>query len=107
MTGFQKNYTAATDSYASTWVEHGVGCIQCHGPMPETHLNPKSKIENQKSATPFRGDRSRMMQTCAPCHARNELLTADFQPGDNYHDHYRLTLPVDPAAKASPDGPPA
>jgi predicted CXXCH cytochrome family protein len=44
-----------------------------------------------------------MMQTCAPCHARNELLTPDFQPGDNYHDHYRVTLPTDPAVYY-PDG---
>jgi predicted CXXCH cytochrome family protein len=44
-----------------------------------------------------------MMQTCAPCHARNELLTERFQPGDSYHDHYRIILPVD-AAIYYPDG---
>ncbi len=103
MTGYQKNYSAATDSYASKWVEHGVGCIQCHGPMPTDHNNRKSKIENPKSAEPFSGDRSRIMQTCAPCHGRNEALTASFQPGDNYDDHYRVTLPVD-AAVFYPDG---
>jgi predicted CXXCH cytochrome family protein len=36
-----------------------------------------------------------MMQTCAPCHARNEQLTLNSQPGDNYHDHYRISLPVE------------
>ncbi len=101
MTGFQKNYTAATDSYASTWVEHGVGCIQCHGAMPAVH-NGKNAVR-EKAPAPFHGDRALMQQTCAPCHARNELLTADFQPGDSYHDHYRLVLPTD-AAVFYPDG---
>ena len=101
MTGFQKNYDAAADSYASTWVEHGVGCIQCHGAMPLDHNNPNTV--RGKSPAPFQGNRARMQQTCAPCHARNELLTADFQPGDSYHDHYRLVLPTD-AAVFYPDG---
>ena len=106
MTGFEKNYSAASDAYASTWVEHGVGCIQCHGPMPAGHdkLMPggAAKLTSSPSG-PFRGDRARMMQTCAPCHARNEPLTGDFQPGDSYDDHYRVTLPVDPAV-FHPDG---
>ena len=45
MTGYRKNYDTATDSYASTWVEHGVGCIRCHGAMPSDHkfLPPDAK----------------------------------------------------------------
>jgi FOG: TPR repeat len=93
MTGYQKNYDEKTDAYASTWVEHGVGCIQCHGPMPEGHGTPGAK--RSEGASLLRGDRGRMMQTCAPCHAHNEQLTLEFQPGDAYHDHYRVTLPVE------------
>lgn len=99
MTGYRKNYDPASDSYASSWVEHGVGCRQCHGPMPDDHQDPPKGGTRPPGAPPtgpFFGDRTRMMQTCAPCHARNEPLTEDFQPGDNYHDHYRLTLPVEP-----------
>lgn len=93
MTGFQKNYDTATDAYRSTWVEHGVGCAQCHGPLPVNH-GAKDAVK-EKSPGPFHGDRARMQQTCAPCHARNELLTASFLPGDNYSDHFRVTLPVE------------
>jgi predicted CXXCH cytochrome family protein len=104
MTGYQKNYHAATDSYASSWVEQGVGCIQCHGPMPAGHdrLKPGTH-RNPATLPPFQGDRERMMETCAPCHARNEPLTASFQPGDDYNDHFRVTLPIDPAI-FYPDG---
>lgn len=101
MTGYQKNYDAASDSYKSTWVEHGVGCIQCHGPTADAHGAPSSQAK--RPAAPYFGDRQKMMQTCAPCHARNEPLTANFQPGDNYHDHYRVTLPTE-AAVFYPDG---
>ncbi|MDQ5980006.1 MAG: Tetratricopeptide repeat protein [Verrucomicrobiota bacterium] len=102
MTGYQRRYDPATDAYASTWVEHGVGCIQCHGPTAPGH-GDKNKPVAAGPKPPFHGDRARMMQTCAPCHARNEKLTEDFQPGDNYHDHYRVTLPVEPGIYY-PDG---
>ncbi len=101
MTGYQKNYEAAGDSYRSSWVEHGVGCIQCHGPTKTGHGKPGTKAS--VPAEPFYGDRQKMMQTCAPCHARNEQLTLDFQPGDAYADHYRLALPLEPGV-FYPDG---
>jgi len=94
MTGYQKKYDVNTDAYQSTWVEQGVGCIQCHGPTPTGHGAKEASYA--KPAAPFYGDRQKMMQTCAPCHARGEALTDNFQPGDNYHDHYRVTLPVEP-----------
>lgn len=101
MTGYKPNYSPETDTFHSTWIEQGIGCIQCHGEQPASHsqkpYNPAA-VNN-----PFKGDRSLMMQTCAPCHARNEALTSSFKPGDNYHDHYRVTLPVQPAL-FYPDG---
>lgn len=101
MTGYRKNYDGPSDAYRSSWVEHGVGCIQCHGPTKPGH-GAKEAVED-RSPAPFHGDRQKMMQTCAPCHARNEQLTLNFQPGDNYHDHYRITLPVEPGV-FWPDG---
>lgn len=43
------------------------------------------------------------MQTCAPFHARNQALTENFSPGDDYSDHYRLELPTNPMT-FYPDG---
>ena len=97
MTGYQRGYDSTTDSYHSTWVEQGVGCIQCHGPTSAGHGQNTASRTTSPQNPPLAGDRQRLMQTCAPCHARNELLTETFQPGDSYHDHYRVTLPVDAA----------
>jgi predicted CXXCH cytochrome family protein len=98
MTGYKPNYDPATDAYHSSWIEQGIGCIQCHGEPPAGH-GPKGGT----AMDPFQGDRSRMMNTCAPCHARNEALTDTFKPGDNYNDHYRVVLPTE-ARTYYPDG---
>jgi predicted CXXCH cytochrome family protein len=93
MTGYRKNYDAGSDTYRSSWVEHGVGCIQCHGPTAPGH--GRKEVKPTEPIAPFFGERQKIMQTCAPCHARNEQLTLDFQPGDAYADHYRLALPLE------------
>ena len=54
-----------------------------------------------RNVTP--ADMKRAQETCAPCHARNELLTGELRPGVAYHDYYRLTLPTEPAV-FYPDG---
>jgi predicted CXXCH cytochrome family protein len=99
MTGYDAGYDPATDTFKSTWTEQGIGCVSCHGTPPADHATSAKKAPYD----PFRGDRDLMMQTCAPCHARNEPLTGRFQPGDNYHDHYRVTLPTE-ARTFYPDG---
>ncbi|HRE82692.1 MAG TPA: tetratricopeptide repeat protein [Opitutaceae bacterium] len=103
MTGYQKNYDVATDRYHSTWVEQGVGCIQCHGPTSPGHGTASGTGAKAMVSPTVNKDRHVMMQTCAPCHARNELLTDTFQPGDAYHDHFRVTLPAEPGV-FYPDG---
>jgi predicted CXXCH cytochrome family protein len=105
MTDYRKNYNPTTDTYATTWREHGVGCAQCHGEIGPDHA-AKAKASGAKPGT-LRNlgpdEVKRIQETCAPCHARNELLTGTLRPGVAYHDHYRLTLPTD-AAVFYPDG---
>ena len=109
MTGYKKNYDPVADTYATTWREHGVGCTQCHGDLAPDHAKPKV-AKSATVATPanptspfFSPERKRAQETCAPCHARNELLTGNLVPGAPYSDHYRLTLPTE-AAVFYPDG---
>lgn len=102
LTDFRRNYDAQTDSYASTWREHGIGCLQCHGELAPEHGRSPAKPE-AALAPPTTVARLRAQETCAPCHARNEFLTGDIQPGRSYADHHRLTLPVEPGV-FFPDG---
>ncbi len=103
MTGYAKNYDAVTDTYATTWREHGIGCTQCHGELPAGHLDSARKNLPIRPANYSAADLKRAQETCAPCHARNELLTGSLVPGAPYADHYRLTLPTE-SAVFYPDG---
>ncbi len=96
LTEFRKNYDPATDTFSSTWREHGIGCFQCHGDLPANHGQP----DYQRGPA---SDRKQAQETCAPCHARGELLTGAVQPNVAFNDHHRLTLPTD-AAVFYPDG---
>ncbi len=97
MTGYQKNYDEATDSYRSTWIEHGVGCVECHGQQPPEHFRKGyAGSPPPATATALETARQRAMQTCAPCHARGEPLAAGFKPGLAYNDYYRPALPSQP-----------
>lgn len=101
-TDYSKNYNPTTDTYTTTWREHGVGCAQCHGEMTASHVDPKRKPTGIPFAmTPEQTKRA--AETCAPCHARNELLTGKLEPNGIYADHYRLTLPTE-ASVFYPDG---
>lgn len=88
MTAYDKGYDEASDHYNSTWLEQGIGCIQCHGPM--TGHEKKSPALEHKRDIPR--ERERAMQTCASCHARAEDLTASFPPNEKFDDHFRLQL---------------
>ncbi|WP_414659932.1 tetratricopeptide repeat protein [Horticoccus sp. 23ND18S-11] len=105
LTDYQKNYNPVTDTYATTWREHGVGCAQCHANLAPGHSDPKRKPASGSTppGNPTAAALKLAQETCAPCHARNELLTGRLQPGGSYHDYYRLTLPTE-AAVFYPDG---
>lgn len=90
MTGFRKNYDAATDTYAATAQEPGVTCIQCHRLAPEP--DPKdgcmiARADRKLSPT-------QVHDNCASCHARREELDDTFRAGDRFDDHFRLELPI-------------
>lgn len=95
MTNFEKNYDPPTDSFNSKWDEMGISCTQCHTGM-EAHLkNPEAPLPAMDPYT--------IQESCASCHSRREELTLDFQAGDAYHDHFRLSMPSQPGLYY-PDG---
>ncbi|NLE60779.1 MAG: ammonia-forming cytochrome c nitrite reductase subunit c552 [Planctomycetes bacterium] len=92
-TKFQKGYRASDDGYSSTYLEKGVGCEQCHGPM-QAHNDWQDQHPDQPGdPTIPEFDRDRYIETCAGCHARRGTLTGNFVPGDQFLDHYDPVIP--------------
>ena len=87
MTNLRKGYDAKADTYHTTWDAMGIACAQCHGSMEKHAASPKDKALLNKLSV------QQMMENCASCHARREELTGRFHAGENFADHYRLSLP--------------
>jgi len=93
MTEYRKNYDPVTDSYASTWVAQTVSCAQCHGDM-KAHAIAARKAGDDYTLSTTEFTLEQHIDNCAMCHSRRGQLTDDaFQPGDTFHDHFRLALP--------------
>lgn len=111
VTDFRKNYDPATKSYASAWVELGVGCEACHGPAAR-HLawaQAKTPGDDQKGfgwrlaphdasvwtanpqATASRTEPLASRQEflmCAGCHARRAQFSDDPEKIARFHDAF-------------------
>ncbi|NRB17907.1 MAG: HEAT repeat domain-containing protein [Rhodobacteraceae bacterium] len=100
-TGFEKNFDAAAQTYASTQAEIGVGCEACHGPGSR-HVSWADGNASTPSAPPtgygFSMDFANAgteatIQQCAGCHARREPLSdGNPVPGTAFGDAYTLAL---------------
>ncbi|MCW5555793.1 MAG: tetratricopeptide repeat protein [Verrucomicrobiae bacterium] len=92
-TRLRKNYDEATDTYATSMAERGVGCEACHGPMAD-HNAWQARFPNQRGdPTVRRISREEMFSACAQCHSRRAELTGDYRPPENFFDHHQLTIP--------------
>ncbi len=91
VTGFEKHYNAAADSYASRWQEPGVTCIQCHS-LADTPTLPNGRPVRRNKDKKLTA--SQIADSCATCHARREELRPGFREGDLFEDYYRLELPL-------------
>ncbi len=92
-TRVRKNYREDSDTYATTMAEMGVGCEACHGPMADHNLWQARHPNQADDPTIHRLNRDQMFAVCGSCHSRRAELTGDFRPGENYYDHYWLTIP--------------
>ncbi|MHC4238542.1 MAG: tetratricopeptide repeat protein [Planctomycetota bacterium] len=89
------NYDLKSDTYHTEWVEPGINCETCHGGGAE-HVKvcqaaPEGKVpEDLKiiSTKPFTHEQTNSM--CASCHAKLNPVSAAYEPGDRYFDHYDL-----------------
>lgn len=89
MTEYEKGYDVANDRYNRQWAHMGITCAQCH-PGMKTHL---SQVRNDNEAWTETLSTEQMMESCAACHSRREEITPhQFRPGDDFEDHFLLSL---------------
>ena len=117
-TRLRKHYQPATDTYGTSMAEMGVGCEACHGPMADhvqwqrkhgvpASAGPRSgqtvSLPGKKDPTLRRFTREQWLDICGGCHSRRAELTGDYAPGDDFANHYSLTIP-DETDLYYPDG---
>jgi len=90
------NYDPKSDTYRTVWREPGINCETCHGPseahnrlfedLPQGAPPPADpRIISIKKFTPRQRNDS-----CSSCHAKASPLTASYQPGERFFDHFDL-----------------
>jgi Tfp pilus assembly protein PilF len=90
-----KNYDLKTDTYRTTWAEPGINCEACHGPGKE-HIDLCRSVKPDQlpkdlriiSTKSFSSEQTNAM--CNSCHAKMSPISASFEPGDRYFDHFDL-----------------
>lgn len=99
-TEYNKGYDFEANRYASTWIQQGIACAECHNGLEDHMKLARSGGDTSLPAL----DQEQIEANCATCHSRRDQLTADaFRPGDAYHDHFGLSLPDQPGLYY-PDG---
>jgi tetratricopeptide (TPR) repeat protein len=90
-----KNYDAKTDTYRTTWAEPGINCEACHGPGQEHVDVCRSAKADQEpedlriiSTKSFSAEQTNAM--CSSCHAKMSPVSASFEPGERYFEHFDL-----------------
>lgn len=100
MTEYKKGYDVANDVYNRQWAHMGITCAQCHPDM-DVHLD---QVRNGNNAFKEALTPEQVMEYCAACHSRREELTPHaFRAGDEFEDHFELTLASVPGIY-HPDG---
>ena len=118
-TNLQKNYDSKADAFQTSWSEIDVSCEACHGPA-SNHLNWADKnsgwekfkdnkglavslderkdvhwVFDNKTGSASRSQTRKTekeIEVCAQCHSRRSSITADYQPGKSFADHYMPRL---------------
>lgn len=118
-TNFQKNYSADTKTFASTWSEINVGCEACHGPgarhadwaglAEEKRANREDKgfaisfagrskaiwaMDTESGIAHTQGgvETQAEIAVCAQCHSRRSTSFPGARPHHQFLDHFNPSL---------------
>jgi len=92
----ESNYDPQADTYATRWNEPGISCESCHGPASE-HIRvcaaaPPDRPPRDLKIIRWSGlSLEQQNDACHGCHAKAIPITARFETGDRFWDHYDLT----------------
>ena len=123
-TNLVKNFSPATNTYATTWTEMGIGCEACHGPgaahtalMNEWEKTPSARRPDENirifSFSPATATPRQVFDACGYCHGNKNNVFFGFKPGDRYEDYalpFLISQPIpenDPQGEFWPDGRPS
>lgn len=101
------NYDLKKDTYGGIPPEQGIQCGACHGPLAE-HVDAVRNApgvgakKDLRIFSPSRETANPYSEPCAPCHARMTPITATYEPGDRFFDHFDVVTLEGP--DGYPDG---
>lgn len=96
VTGLEKNYDVATDSYQTRFVQPNVGCQACHGPASR-HLDNAAaggRVDAARDFAAVGGEAE--LAVCAGCHARHVPVGPQHRAGAPLLDAVVPVLLQDP-----------
>ena len=91
------NYSPATRSYATEWMDFGTSCERCHGPgsahvQHYTRSGESRPVGQRLIVRPTRLDPNTSSMICAQCHSLREVIAPGFRAGEDYYDYFQPVL---------------
>jgi predicted CXXCH cytochrome family protein len=107
VSGEEVNYTPATASYATRWLDFGTSCERCHGPgsahIEQYTRSPASRpVAERLIVRPTRLDPAASSTICAQCHSLRETIAPAFKAGEDYSDYFQPVLEFQGAGDRDP-----
>jgi predicted CXXCH cytochrome family protein len=102
-TGYRKNYDATSRTYKSAAARFDVGCQACHGPASRhakwakragqgAARRPREEAKRDFDVDLAAQDSRMQIETCARCHSRRGILSADYRYGASLMDTHLPAL---------------
>jgi len=115
VSGEEKNFSPATQTYRTQWSDFGTSCERCHGPgslhvAAYAHESKTRPVGQRLIVKPTRLDPQTSSMICAQCHSLRNVINPGYTAGADYFDFFMPRLEYDPGTDRElpywPDGRP-
>jgi hypothetical protein len=103
----ENNYSPASRTYETEWVDFGTSCERCHGPG-SAHIEIYKRAKDPTLVTEHaivrqtRLDADTSSMICAQCHTFRDIVAPGFTAGSNYYDYFLPFLEYGPQKADDP-----